>query len=1068
MTISRVLVTLTLIAPLRSAAAVDWPMWRHDPQRSAATAEELPEQLHLQWSRQLPAPMPAWPNETRLHFDSSYEPIVLGSRLFVGSMADGGLTAFDCTSGEELWRFYSDGPIRLAPVAFGKRVCFGSDDGHLYCLDTQTGKLIWKIRGAPDDRPPYRHLGNARLISFWPVRGGPVYADGVVYFGAGIWPTLGVFVRAVDAQTGKILWTNDDSHAIADVRVDHNYAQESGISPQGHMLVQGDMLIVPNGRSMPARIDRKTGKLHYFVQGYRNGDSRVTLSGDIALVGRTGVVSLKDGREIASRWAAAGKDAPEGWSSAKVDLFEGPLFPYRFQPACDHRSAIHGGIAYGIHDGTVFAYDLKAARTSLQKKQFNGKDIQPARWDAPELWQLTTDYSGKKLESTAVLKAGTRLYSHAGRNLFAVSLNSDRMKAGAISWQAELPAEPTTLLAANDRLFAVTRDGAIHCFGEEESEPTQYELAKSPAPVTDSAAAKAILDATGKRSGYAIVAGLRNGALVRALLAQSDLNVIAIDDDSRLINDLRQSIGADNRFQALVTAPGQAELPPYLASLIVTESSEKLELMNAERLQPLYKALRPYGGTLCVELDEKQRDSLLRAASPAKFAGLETGSVETLTMLRRSGPLPGSSPWSHETGDAARSFYSKDGLVMAPLAVLWYGDGRDHGFYKRKDYGHGLKPQVAGGRLVALQVATNTLKSVDAYTGRLLWSRKVGGSARYVSMPDTVYVADERSCLMLDPDTGDVRSVFAIDVEQPAKTPVSASDMRVGDDIILIAVRFNKENAISKGRWNSTLLVALDRTSGKQLWSRLAKQRYNTAAIAVSGNRVFCIDSHSPEQIGAMRRRGADVSALPSTILALDTRTGQEIWKVVRNDPPAVLTTLHFMGMRTQDDWLAVSVDHNLLLAGKANQTFALNVTNGAQVWQKAIRGQQPLILGPETFINQTGHTYKVASGDLVSGAALFRRGGCNYAVGGKNLLFLRSNCATYVDIGTRKEYAIRNLRSGCSNSLVAADGLLNAPCFSVGCVCNYPIQTSFAMFHMPESAAWHGDAPRKQPVFRE
>ena len=1068
MTISRVLVTLTLIAPLRAAAAVDWPMWRHDPQRSAATAEELPEQLHLQWSRQLPAPMPAWPNETRLHFDSSYEPIVLGSRMFVGSMADGGLTAFDCTSGEELWRFYSDGPIRLAPVAFGKRVCFGSDDGHLYCLDTQTGKLIWKIRGAPDDRPPYRHLGNARLISFWPVRGGPVYADGVVYFGAGIWPTLGVFVRAVDAQTGKILWTNDDSHAIADVRVDHNYAQESGISPQGHMLVQGDMLIVPNGRSMPARIDRKTGKLHYFVQGYRNGDSRVTLSGDIALVGRTGVVSLKDGREIASRWAAAGKDAPEGWSSAKVDLFEGPLFPYRFQPACDHRSAIHGGIAYGIHDGTVFAYDLKAARTSLQKKQFNGKDIQPARWDAPELWQLTTDYSGKKLESTAVLKAGTRLYSHAGRNLFAVSLNSDRMKAGAISWQAELPAEPTRLLAANDRLFAVTRDGAIHCFGEEESEPTQYELAKSPAPATDSAAAKAILDATGKRSGYAIVAGLRNGALVRALLAQSDLNVIAIDDDSRLINDLRQSIGADNRFQALVTAPGQAELPPYLASLIVTESSEKLELMDAERLQPLYKALRPYGGTLCVELDEKQRDSLLRAASPAKFAGLETGSVETLTMLRRSGPLPGSSPWSHETGDAARSFYSKDGLVMAPLAVLWYGDGRDHGFYKRKDYGHGLKPQVAGGRLVALQVATNTLKSVDAYTGRLLWSRKVGGSARYVSMPDTVYVADERSCLMLDPDTGDVRSVFAIDVEQPAKTPVSASDMRVGDDIILIAVRFNKENAISKGRWNSTLLVALDRTSGKQLWSRLAKQRYNTAAIAVSGNRVFCIDSHSPEQIGAMRRRGADVSALPSTILALDTRTGQEIWKVVRNDPPAVLTTLHFMGMRTQDDWLAVSVDHNLLLAGKANQTFALNLTNGAQVWQKAIRGQQPLILGPETFINQTGHTYKVASGDLVSGSALFRRGGCNYAVGGKNLLFLRSNCATYVDIGTRKEYAIRNLRSGCSNSLVAADGLLNAPCFSVGCVCNYPIQTSFAMFHMPESAAWHGDAPRKQPVFRE
>ena len=1068
MAIPRVLSTLTLLVLLKPAAGADWPMWRHDPQRSAAMAEELPEQLHLQWSRQLPAPKPAWPNEARLHFDSSYEPVVLGSRRVVGSMVDGSLTAFDCASGEELWRFYSDGPVRLAPVAFQDRVCFGSDDGQLYCLNTESGKLLWKVRGAPEERKPYRHLGNARLVSYWPVRGGPVYADGVVYFGAGIWPTLGVFVRAVDAETGKLLWTNDDSHAIADVRVDHNYAQESGISPQGHMLVQGDMLIVPNGRSMPARLDRKTGKLHYFVQGYRNGDSRVTLSGDIALVGRTGVVSLKDGREIASRWAAAGKDAPEGWSSAKVDLFEGPLFPYRFQPACDHRSAIHDGIAYGVHDGTVMAYDLKAATTSLQKKQFNGKDIQPARWDAPELWQLKSDFSGKKLETTAVLKAGTRLYSHAGRYLFAVSLNADSSKAGAITWQTELPAELTSLLAANGRLFAVTRDGAIHCFGEKESEPTQYELAKSAEPAVDSAAAKAILKATGKQSGYAIVAGLKNGALVKTLLAQSDLNIIAIDEDSRLVDDLRQSIGADDRFQALVATPGKAELPPYLASLIVTEAPEKLRLMNSESLMSLYEALRPYGGTLCVELDEKQRDMLLRAASPAKFAGLETETAGTLTMLRRSGPLPGSSPWSHETGDAARSFYSKDDLVKAPLAVLWYGDGRDHGFYKRKDYGHGLKPQVAGGRLVALQVATNTLKSVDAYTGRLLWSKKLGGSARYVSMPDAVYVADERSCLVLDADSGDVRSTFAIDVDQSEKTPVSASDIRIGDDIVLIAVRFNKENAISKGRWNSTLLVALDRTSGKQLWSRPAKQRYNTAAIAVSGNRVFCIDSHSPEQIGAMRRRGADVKTLPSTILAFDTRTGQEIWKAVRKDPPAVLTTLHFMGMRTQDDWLAVSVDHNLLVAGKANQTFALNLTNGEQVWQKPIRGQQPLILGPETFINQTGHTYKVASGDLVSGAALFRRGGCNYAVGGKNLLFLRSNCATYVDIGTRKEYAIRNLRSGCSNSLVAADGLLNAPCFSVGCVCNYPIQTSFAMFHMPESAAWHGDAPRKQQVSRE
>jgi hypothetical protein len=31
-----------------------------------------------------------------------------------------------------------------------------------------------------------------------------------------------------------------------------------------------------------------------------------------------------------------------------------------------------------------------------------------------------------------------------------------------------------------------------------------------------------------------------------------------------------------------------------------------------------------------------------------------------------------------------------------------------------------------------------------------------------------------------------------------------------------------------------------------------------------------------------------------------------------------------------------------------------------------------------------------------------------------------------------------------------------------MGCVCNYPIQTSFAMRHMPETEAWLGDNPIK------
>jgi len=173
----------------------DWPTWRHDSHRTAASPEGLADQLQLQWTRELPAYQQAWPNEPRLNFDASYEPIVMGGGLFLGSPLDGSVRAFSTQTGDEQWRFYTGGPMRFAPVGWQGRVLAGSDDGYLYCLSAESGALLWRVRGAPDGREDRWHLGNARLISFWPVRGGPVIEDGVVYFAAGIWPSLGVFVR---------------------------------------------------------------------------------------------------------------------------------------------------------------------------------------------------------------------------------------------------------------------------------------------------------------------------------------------------------------------------------------------------------------------------------------------------------------------------------------------------------------------------------------------------------------------------------------------------------------------------------------------------------------------------------------------------------------------------------------------------------------------------------------------------------------------------------------------------------------------------------------------------------
>ena len=57
----------------------------------------------LLWSRKLPPVRQAWPREfeQRINFDASYEPVVMGKLLFLGSPNDGSVTAYDTETGAE-------------------------------------------------------------------------------------------------------------------------------------------------------------------------------------------------------------------------------------------------------------------------------------------------------------------------------------------------------------------------------------------------------------------------------------------------------------------------------------------------------------------------------------------------------------------------------------------------------------------------------------------------------------------------------------------------------------------------------------------------------------------------------------------------------------------------------------------------------------------------------------------------------------------------------------------------------------------------------------------------------
>ena len=1067
-----IVVTTSFLRSPVPAESADWPTWRHDVTRSGTSSEELPQELHLRWSHKLPEPQIAWPNEPRLQFDAANEPIVLGKTLFVGSSRDGSLRAHDTETGKARWTFYTEGPIRCAPVAWEDKVYVASDDGYLYCLNTTTGKELWKVRGAPADRPDYRHLGNTRLVSYWPVRGGAVLHEGTIYFGAGIWPSMGVFIHAVDARTGKIRWSNREVNYIKLVRLDHNDLQEAGLSPQGYFLIADGKLHVPNGRSMPAGFDPATGKLLQYVQGYRRGDSRVTASGKYLFVGDAGIVKAEDGREVGERWTAAGKDAPNSWSTPKLDLFEGPMFDYNSVPGCTFRSVFDRRIAYGVGQGFLYAHDLNEANTSLHEQQKGDYTYRTIRWDGPEFWPPLRIAERKDASTGCMIKAGGRLYIHVDRSIVVVDVSFKQAATPSAVGALALDGAPASMIAADGKLFVSLTDGRLLCFGEQPSSVLAHSLPiQPPANGSDSARQQVarILRQSGVTGGYALLLGVDNERLMEELLQQSELHVIAVDKDRVKVNSLRQRLTNarlyGTRAEVFVGDPLTFQFPPYLASLIVVQPQLLQGASAPAVLAHLYETLRPYGGLLWLAGHGPDLAQAESVAVDAKLASAEVRRNDESLLVRKVGALPGSADWTHEGCNEARSYYSHDDLVRAPLAILWYGDGPDHGFRKQKDYGRGVKPQVAGGRLFAFDDIRQILSGIDAYTGRLLWNFNTGTDhVRFASRPEGVYVGRNQQCDRLDPETGEIEQTYRCRLEQQPGRVWGVVDIRVTEEQILVAFGYDlpeghSHPAVTSGLWDCEMLTAMDKRSGRQLWEKVPKQRYNIHAIAAGRGMAFVTDSISPLAADELNRRGALPKTMPSTTYAIDAATGQTRWEFDAQYDPRNLTR-SWQSVRANDDWISYSQDKNILLVGKWSEITAIDATSGKTVWRSR-SGTQPIILREDSFVNQAGRAYSLTTGELTHEATLFRKsGGCNYAVGSKHLMLVRNRSATYFDVTDQKEYSLRNLRSGCSNSLVAADGLLNMPCFSYGCVCNYPLQSSLAMRHMPESAQWAGEKP--------
>jgi len=988
-----------LIILLARPASADWPIYRGDAGRTAYTEEAIPADLSLAWVHRSPhAPQPAWPRSDRMTFDRAYHVVVAGDQVFYGGSVDGVVYALDLQSGRTNWQFYTDGPIRFAPAVWRDRLFVASDDGHLYALATADGRVLWKQRGGPDHRAV---LGNERLISRWPARGGPVVADDIAYFAAGIWPSEGIHIYALEAETGRVVWRNSDSGGLYMPQPHGGANANSGVAAQGYLAVSGDLLLVPTGRAVPSVFDRHTGELAYFhLQQYgQDGGAEIIAAGPLFF--NSGHAFLSSNGEKVLRLGPG-------------NLVAGP------------QSVVQSG-AKGLQVVTVVPAETtdrkgNVVKTYAMKPGVTFPGISPA---------------------TAMLAAGDKVVCGSEGQVQVIS--TEAPVGEEVVYSAQVEGNVLGLAASDGNLLVSTDRGSIYCFRERQ--PDQPIQRHSPAVTTaDRAtdaygrAAEAILQAGGIAQGYCVDLGCGDGRLAEQLAVRSDLMIYAVDDDPAMVQAARRRLTDAGLYGSRVVVH-QRDLadtgyPGYFADLVVSARSVEhgataVVADEAARIQ------RPYGGAVAI------------------------GRPNDLQIDRR-GELPGAGSWTHQYADAANTLSSGDAMAGGPLGMLWF---RDVDFDIPSRHGRAPAPLYDRGRLfhegmdgiVAVDAYNGReLWRYDipgvlkAYNGdELMGTAGTGGNL--CLHDDIVYVRDGKRCLRLDAATGTLLGELATP-PRPDGTPGTWGYLAAADRIVFGTVA-NDEHIVtyryvaSTGDMSRLLteshsLFALDAKTSELLWQYEAKDSIRHNAIAIADGRVLLIDR--PLAMFDRHKKPETKEHPPGKLVALDARTGQVVWECDDN----IYGTL-----------LAASREHGVLLMGYQPTRFRLDsefggrlaafrVEDGQRLWDIAAKYEsRPLINGEVVYAQ--GGAWNLKTGEAVP-FDFGRSYGCGILAASQNLLVFRSATLGYFEFGQSQLQNYGGIRPGCWINAIPAGGLVLVPDASSGCRCSYLNKAWIAL--MPQS----------------
>ncbi len=1054
---------LSLLLLLSWSYAATWPTYMHDARRSGNVAVKLKSPVFLQWeyvSEYKPAP--AWPPpaktdywhreanlKPRVTYDRAYHVVSDGKRLYFGSSASDKVYALDAATGKELWSFFADGPVRLAPTVYQGKVYFGADDGKVYCLDAKTGKAQWVFQGAEKKR---MIPGNERMISVSPVRTGVLIYDNKAYFCAGIFPNEGVTMYALNPQNGKVVWKKSDIV----------------VSPQGYMLASDDKLFAPTGRTQPVVFDRKNGKRLGKFDG--NG-------GAYALVADNALV-----------------------------FGPGDLGQLNLAQKCDNTIATFNGVQMLVAGNTSYLRSDNEISAINRNKYIDNygdwekiadkrSDLADDVWDLREKRKLALAYhqdvsfidqridkllkeiEKMDLQQQSIEKGGTN-WKLPIKNTYSMILAGDILlvggedvvtlinaKNGKILSENKVDGKVYGLAAVDGHIYVSTDIGKIYNFSDSK---TQKPAVIAPQVVQNpydsnpyEKTAQKILNRSGLQKGYCLLLGSGEGELAFALAKKSDLQIIAVESDARKVANARARLDKAGLYgKRIAYFHMDADNLPFtknFADLVIIGDASLT--VSADQIVDYVK---PFGGMAFIgdrDISESRIKNWLNASSGKEWK------VENGWAYYEKGSDPGYGEWTHQYADPGNTASSMD-QIKGPMQIQWFGRPGPCKMINR--HSRTVAPLFKDGRLFA--PGDNRVIAVNAYNGTVLWETEVPGSrllgalkdfSNRVVTDDAIYVAAKDECVGLYVDSGKEKiriKVPQIILGQPhdwgyiaaVDNQLYGTGKKHGATFTMLG-RFNSDEF--EGDFREMVLgdylFSVDRNTGKKIWTYRKGVVFNNT-IAIGGNYIYFIESRNQRAVndpdGRLR---VDYFCKDGTyIVKLDRKTGEKIWEKPFHFPYDQITYLAY------SDGILLSTGSYNVDKNVHYGLFAFDGDKGKLLWKNTFKGQKiggehgeqwqhPVIIADKIYLFP--YDFNLRTGE--KGGILLSKGGCGGWTGSANNLFVRKSNPTMFTLDDIKQDGTpltRVNRPGCWINIIPAGGLISIPESSSGCTCDYPIQTSF------------------------